>query len=58
MASEDKGFTSMDENKQKEISKMMDKSKDQNTNPGNFANDRIKASEAGKEGGMKSSESG
>lgn len=45
MATDDRGFASMDEDKQKEIA-----SKGGKASGGNFANDRKKASEAGKKG--------
>lgn len=45
MATDDRGFASMDEDKQKEIA-----SKGGKASGGNFANDRQKASEAGKKG--------
>jgi general stress protein YciG len=45
MATDDRGFASMDESKQKEIA-----SKGGKASGGNFANDRQKASEAGKKG--------
>lgn len=48
------GFASMDEEKQKEIASKGGKSQGKENNPGNFANDKEKASEAGKEGGSKS----
>lgn len=45
-----RGFASMDANKQKEIA-----SKGGSSSPGNFKNDRAKASRAGKKGGQHSS---
>jgi general stress protein YciG len=45
MATQDRGFASMDEDKQREIA-----SKGGKASSGNFANDRKKASEAGKKG--------
>lgn len=45
MATDDRGFASMDEDKQKDIA-----SKGGQASGGNFANDRKKASEAGKKG--------
>jgi len=47
-----RGFASMDENKQKEIA-----SKGGRASGGNFKNDREKASRAGKKGGQNSSRS-
>lgn len=47
-----RGFASMDEDKQKEIARKGGKA-----SGGNFANDRKKASEAGKKGGENSSRS-
>jgi general stress protein YciG len=46
MATSDRGFASMDEDKQREIA-----SKGGKASGGNFANDRKRASEAGKKGG-------
>lgn len=45
MAKSDRGFASMDADKQREIA-----SKGGQSSSGNFANDRAKASEAGKKG--------
>lgn len=45
MATDTRGFASMDQNKQREIA-----SKGGKASGGNFANDRKKASEAGKKG--------
>jgi general stress protein YciG len=45
MATDDRGFASMDEDKQREIA-----SKGGQASGGNFAKDRKKASEAGKKG--------
>ena len=50
--SSERGFASMDEKKQKEIS-----SKGGKESGGNFANDRERASEAGKKGGETRSQS-
>ena len=50
---ENRGFASMDEQKQREIASKGGKSQGQENNPGNFANDRKKASEPGREGGSK-----
>jgi general stress protein YciG len=46
-----RGFGSMDKNKQQEIASMGGKAQGRQNNPGNFANDREKASRAGKKGG-------
>lgn len=42
----------MDENKQREIASKGGQSQGKENNPGNFANDRQKASEAGRKGGQ------
>jgi general stress protein YciG len=47
-----RGFASMDENKQREIASKGGRSQGAENNPGNFANDREKASEAGRKGGQ------
>ena len=49
-----RGFASMDEDKQREIASKGGQSQGKENNPGNFANDRKKASEAGKKGGERS----
>lgn len=49
-----RGFASMDEEKQREIASKGGQSQGKENNPGNFANDRQKASEAGKKGGQAS----
>jgi general stress protein YciG len=46
-----RGFASMDEDKQREIASKGGQSQGKENNPGNFANDREKASEAGRKGG-------
>ena len=46
-----RGFASMDEDKQREIASKGGKSQGKENNPGNFANDRERASEAGRKGG-------
>lgn len=51
MATSDRGFASMDEQKQREIASKGGKSQGKENNPGNFANDKQKASEAGHKGG-------
>ncbi len=48
-----RGFASMDEEKQREIARKGGQSQGKENNPGNFANDREKASEAGRKGGSK-----
>jgi uncharacterized protein len=45
------GFASMDEQKRKDIASKGGQSQGADNNPGNFANDTQKASEAGKKGG-------
>jgi len=49
-----RGFASMDEEKQREIASKGGRSQGKENNSGNFANDRRKASEAGKKGGQAS----
>lgn len=49
-----RGFASMDEDKQREIASKGGKSQGKENNPGNFANDREKASAAGRIGGQHS----
>lgn len=49
-----RGFAGMDEDKQREIASKGGQSQGKDNNPGNFANDRRKASEAGKKGGQAS----
>jgi general stress protein YciG len=51
---DDRGFASMDEDKQHEIASEGGQSQGKNNNPGNFANDRDKARKAGREGGQNS----
>ncbi len=46
-----RGFASMDEDKQREIASKGGQSQGKENNPGNFANDRERASEAGRKGG-------
>ncbi len=46
-----RGFASMDENKQREIASKGGRSQGKENNPGNFANDPQRASEAGRKGG-------
>lgn len=53
MADDNRGFASMDPQKQREIASKGGQSQGQEINPGNFANDPEKASEAGKKGGSK-----
>ncbi len=47
-----RGFASMDEEQQREIASKGGHSQGKDNNPGNFANDREKASEAGRTGGQ------
>jgi general stress protein YciG len=54
MATEDRGFASMDENKQREIASKGGQAQGKTNNPANFANDTKKASKAGKKGGANS----
>ena len=54
MATSDRGFASMDPQKQKDIASKGGKSQGAQNNPGNFANDKHKASEAGQKGGSNS----
>lgn len=49
---ERRGFAAMDEEKQREIASKGGQSQGKENNPGNFANDREKASEAGRKGGQ------
>jgi general stress protein YciG len=51
MAISDRGFASMDKEKQRAIASKGGKSQGAQNNPGNFANDRAKASKAGRKGG-------
>jgi general stress protein YciG len=51
---DDRGFASMDEDKQREIASKGGQSQGKENNPGNFANDRNKARQAGHEGGQNS----
>jgi general stress protein YciG len=52
--SSNRGFASMDEDKQREIASKGGQSQGKENNPGNFANDPEKASAAGKKGGENS----
>ncbi|MEK7068718.1 MAG: general stress protein [Patescibacteria group bacterium] len=49
-----RGFASMDEEKQREIASKGGKSQGKENNPGNFANDKEKAAAAGRIGGQNS----
>ncbi len=49
-----RGFAAMDEETQREIASKGGQSQGKENNPGNFANDRQKASEAGRKGGQAS----
>ena len=46
-----RGFASMDEEKQREIASKGGHGQGKENSPGNFANDREKAAEAGRKGG-------
>ncbi len=48
---DNRGFASMNEDKQREIASKGGKAQGKENNPANFANDKKKASEAGKKGG-------
>lgn len=52
-SSGNQGFASMDEEEQREIARKGGQSQGKHNNPGNFANDRDKASRAGKKGGSR-----
>ncbi len=54
MADSDRGFASMDEDKQRDIASKGGKSQGKEDNPANFANDPDKARRAGKKGGKRS----
>lgn len=47
-----RGFAGMDEDQQRDIASRGGQSQGKDNNPGNFANDRQKASEAGRKGGQ------
>jgi hypothetical protein len=49
--SSNRGFATMDEDQQREIASKGGRSQGKENNPGNFANDREKASVAGRKGG-------
>jgi uncharacterized protein len=49
-----RGFAALDEAERREIASKGGKSQGKENNPGNFANDREKASEAGRKGGQAS----
>jgi general stress protein YciG len=49
--SSNRGFAGMDEEKQREIASKGGQSQGRENNPGNFANDPERASEAGRKGG-------
>ena len=51
MTTSDRGFASMDPERQRQIASMGGKHQGQKNNPGNFARDREKARRAGKKGG-------
>ncbi len=52
MATEDRGFASMDPEEQRKIASKGGHSQGKENNPGNFANDPKKAQEAGRKGGQ------
>lgn len=54
MATSDRGFASMDPDKQREIASKGGRAQGKANNPGNFANNRQKASQAGRKGGQNS----
>jgi general stress protein YciG len=54
MATDNRGFASMDEQQRKDIASKDGQSQGAENNPGNFANDTQKASKAGKKGGQNS----
>lgn len=58
MAISDRGFASMDPQKQKAIASKGGRSQGAQNNPGNFANNRKKASAAGQKGGSSSRSKG
>ena len=58
MATDNRGFASMPEQQRREIASKGGKSQGAENNPGNFANDREKASRAGKKGGENSHSGG
>ncbi len=49
-----RGFASMDEDRQREIASQGGQSQGKENNPGNFANDPERAREAGRKGGQRS----
>jgi uncharacterized protein len=52
MPNNNRGFAAMDPEKQRDIASKGGQSQGRENNPGNFANDRQKASEAGRKGGQ------
>ena len=58
MANDNKGFGSMDPQKQKNTASQGGQSQGQQNNPANFANDSQKASQAGEKGGTAAHQSG
>lgn len=54
----DRGFASMDDEKQRKIASEGGQSQGKENNPANFANDREKARRAGKKGGENSHSGG
>lgn len=51
MADDNRGFKSMSDEEHRRVSSKGGKSQGKDTNPGNFANDPDRASEAGQKGG-------
>jgi general stress protein YciG len=54
MATDDRGFASMSEEERSRIASEGGKAQGKENNPANFANDKKKASQAGKKGGENS----
>jgi general stress protein YciG len=55
MSTSDRGFASMDDQQKHDIQSLGGQSQGAHNNSGNFANDRDKASKAGRKGGSKRS---
>ncbi len=58
MATEDRGFASMDEQKRKDIASKGGQAQGAKDNPANLANNKKRASKAGKKGGENSRSGG
>jgi general stress protein YciG len=54
MATDDRGFAAMDEQKRKDLASKGGHSQGAENNPANFANDKKKARDAGKDSNQKS----